>query len=349
MSWRFHARTPPETCDRHIGAAAHDAAFGSGASRAERLRTHRLPPTSRLLSHPSPPPGSRRSSVEGHRLGETGACAKPAHSLPLARLRLLAALLRPPAHALLLRRLSLLDAFEHARLVASEVGAEWADEGRLTQPQLAVGLLEQAAVGVDRLHVEVVGRLVEQQHVRPHRGDRSEDDARLLTARELLKLELVLGRGQALGAQLGAHLLVGGRASVDGHAEQPLCTTTSGHAGSGHAGSGHAESGHAGSGHAESGHAESGHAGRGHAGSGRVGSGRAGSGRAGSGHAGSGHAGSGHAGSGRAEAVRSNTGRRLQMLHGGDGRGEVIDKVLRVASDAQPPVGLVHLARRRLE
>jgi len=59
---------------------------------------------------------------------------------------------------------------------------------------------------VDALDVEVVGRLVEQQHVRAERGEGGEGDPRLLPTREVSDLKLVRHRGQPLGAELVAHL-----------------------------------------------------------------------------------------------------------------------------------------------
>jgi hypothetical protein len=97
--------------------------------------------------------------------------------------------------------------------------AEWCHAllAALADPQLAVGVLQQAAVvrdeddtslklvdrldeGVDRLDVEVVGGLVEEEHMRLLRRQAREDHPRALAAGEVLHGQLMGERGQAFGS-----------------------------------------------------------------------------------------------------------------------------------------------------
>ena len=135
----------------------------------------------------------------------------------------------------LLRLLARRERLEHLSLVLLEfeLTAERLDAALAAgaQPQCAIGRLQQPAVvrdedhaaleavdrrdqRVDRLDVEVVGRLVEQQHVRPLRGESGEDDAGALAAGQVAVLELVSIAWQALGAKLRAQLLVLWRATL---------------------------------------------------------------------------------------------------------------------------------------
>ena len=59
---------------------------------------------------------------------------------------------------------------------------------------------------IDAFNVQVVGRLVEQQHVRTEGGEGGKGDPCLLTTRQVPNLELVRHGGQPLGAELVAHL-----------------------------------------------------------------------------------------------------------------------------------------------
>ena len=61
---------------------------------------------------------------------------------------------------------------------------------------------------VDRLEVQVVGRLVEEQQVRALHAKLDEDDARLLTTRERGDLLLMMPPLQAKATKHVAHLLV---------------------------------------------------------------------------------------------------------------------------------------------
>ena len=68
-------------------------------------------------------------------------------------------------------------------------------------------LLKGLRQGINGLHVQVVGGLVQEQDVGVAQGDAGEDDARLLAAAELADGLQVVVPGQPKPAQLLPHLL----------------------------------------------------------------------------------------------------------------------------------------------
>eukprot|EP00754_Rhynchopus_humris_P018043 Rhum_TRINITY_DN14590_c23_g4::Rhum_TRINITY_DN14590_c23_g4_i1::g.101993::m.101993 len=76
-------------------------------------------------------------------------------------------------------------------------------------------LVQRVGEGLDRLHVEMVGGLVEEQHVRHGRADARKGDADLLSAGQrgdLLEVRLAL---QSEGTELGTRLELGLHATLD--------------------------------------------------------------------------------------------------------------------------------------
>ena len=78
------------------------------------------------------------------------------------------------------------------------------------QDHRALVVVERAHQRLARIDVEVVGRLVEDQQVRPVEGRQREQQARLLAAREVLRLGVGLADAEAERAELGAPLRLGG-------------------------------------------------------------------------------------------------------------------------------------------
>ena len=144
---------------------------------------------------------------------------------PLPLRGLLLALLAPRAAGALVGVGALPPAGEHERRVVVEVAVEGADPAVVHQPELVHRGAQQVAVvrhedqrafvrrqrdrqRLARLHVEVVGRLVEHQHVGPLPRDQRERAARLLAARHRADQRRRHLAGEAVGAEEVAQLLL---------------------------------------------------------------------------------------------------------------------------------------------
>mmetsp|Transcript_19691 Transcript_19691/g.58405 ORF Transcript_19691/g.58405 Transcript_19691/m.58405 type:complete len:447 (-) Transcript_19691:1023-2363(-) len=105
--------------------------------------------------------------------------------------------------------LSDLSVFDHQHLRALLVRADARQQLRVVRDDddAALKLLDRVAQRVDRLHVKVVGGLVEQQDVRALQADAREDDARLLAAAQLADGRQVVSAGEPKAAQHRTHLL----------------------------------------------------------------------------------------------------------------------------------------------
>ena len=120
-----------------------------------------------------------------------------------------------------------LRSLQELRLVFVDVAVERLHRAAGDQPQLVGHHLHQMRIvahqhdgaleivdGIDqrvtRIHVEMVGRLVEQQHVRRVAGGERQQQAGLLAARQDADLEVGAIAREAEAAELGAHLGLAG-------------------------------------------------------------------------------------------------------------------------------------------